>query len=213
MTSPALHTASGRLWRWPGAALLAATVTCALFWLMHYLTAAENGFAFDRSQQPVLLDFVRVERNTALIEKERFIPPKPRIEKPQTRPPAPLPSEPLPRLQAPRLQAPSYVPAITGTFDAIGFSRTREVAPLARINPIYPPRAERRGIEGRVRIAFTISEDGSVVDARVIEADPPRVFDRAALSAVSKWRYQPQIIEGQAIRRTGVEVTIEFRLE
>lgn len=211
MTPAAVQAASGRFWRWPAAAVLAAAVTCALFWMMHYLIAAEDGFAFDRLQPPLSLDFVRVERDSSLVRKERFIPPKPRVEKPQERPPVPV--EPLPRLSAPRLEAPSYVPAITGTFDAVGFSRTREIAPLARVSPVYPPSAERRGIEGWVRVEFTITEDGGVVDTRVIEADPPGVFDRAALRAVSKWRYQPQVIEGQVIRRSGVEVTIEFRLE
>ncbi len=213
MTSPAAQAAFAQLRRWPGAAVLAAAVTCALFWLMYYLTVADNGFAYDRSQQPLSLDFVRVERESAPVEKERFIPPKPRIEKPQSRPPAPAPSDPLPRLPAPRLQAPSYVPAIAGMLDAVGFSRTREIAPLARVSPVYPPSAERRGIEGWVKVAFTIAEDGTVVDPRVVGADPRGVFDRAALRAISKWRYQPQLIEGQAIRRTGVEVTVEFRLE
>ncbi len=215
MTLPAVETAFDRLWRWSGTATLATAVTCALFLLMHYLTAASNGSAYDDLQQPVSIDFVRIERDQTLIEKERFIPPKPRIEKPQDRPsaPAPTPTEPLLRLPAPRLQAPSYVPGIEGAFDGVGFSLTREIAPLARVSPVYPPLAERRGIEGWVQVAFTIAEDGSVVDARVVDADPRGVFDRSALQAISKWRYQPQLIDGQPIRRSNVEVSVEFRLE
>ncbi len=203
-----------RRWRWPGAAVLAAAVTSALFALMYYLTAADNGGAYTRAQRPLTLDFVRVERDSTLIEKTRFLPPKPKAAKPPShRPPIPLPPERTPRALSRDIQPPSYVPAIDSALDAIGFARTRDIAPLARISPVYPPSAERRGIEGWVRVAFTIAEDGSVVEPRVVDAEPKSVFDRAALRAISKWRYQPQVIDGKAIRRAGVEVTVEFRLQ
>ena len=38
---------------------------------------------------------------------------------------------------------------------------------------------------------FTVGPDGSVTGARVVRATPPRVFDREALSAVKRWRFQP----------------------
>ncbi len=37
---------------------------------------------------------------------------------------------------------------------------------------------------------FTVGTDGSVTSARVVRADPPR-FDREALSAVKRWKFQP----------------------
>ncbi len=194
--------------------MLAAVVTCALFVLMHYLTAADNGEAYAASQHPLSLDFVRIERERTLIEKTRFLPPKPKATEPQQRPPAPPQPEPPPaQAPPPDVRAWSYVPTLDAALGAIGFARTREIAPLARVSPVYPPSAERRGIEGWVRVVFTISEEGVVIEPRIVEADPENVFDRAALSAISKWRYQPQVIDGQAIRRAGVEVTIEFQLQ
>ena len=38
---------------------------------------------------------------------------------------------------------------------------------------------------------FTVGTDGSVTAARVVRADPPRVFDREALNAVKRWKFQP----------------------
>jgi protein TonB len=57
--------------------------------------------------------------------------------------------------------------------------------------PAYPPEALRSGRAGEVQVEFTVNPDGSVADARVIRADPPRVFDRAALNAVRRWRFEP----------------------
>ena len=215
MRSLAVETAFDRLRRWSGAAVLAGAVTCALFLLMHYLTAASDESAYDYSWQPLSIDFVRIGREQRLIEKQRFVPPKPRIENPRHRPraPAPIPVETLLQLPAPRLEVPSYVYGMEGAFDGVGFSLAPEIVPLARVSPVYPPNAERSGIEGWVKVAFTIAEDGGVVDLRVVDADPGGVFDRAALRAISGWRYQPQFVDGQAIRRGGVEVTFEFRLE
>jgi len=42
-----------------------------------------------------------------------------------------------------------------------------------------------------VQVEFTVGTDGSVSGARVVRATPPRVFDREALAAVKRWRFQP----------------------
>ncbi|MDQ2701690.1 MAG: energy transducer TonB, partial [Pseudomonadota bacterium] len=44
---------------------------------------------------------------------------------------------------------------------------------------------------GSVEVEFTVAVDGTVSNARVVNADPPRVFDREALQAVNRWRFQP----------------------
>ena len=53
------------------------------------------------------------------------------------------------------------------------------------VAPEYPRGAERRGIEGSVRIAYSIDADGNVVNAQVVEASPEGVFDRAATFGAS----------------------------
>ncbi len=57
--------------------------------------------------------------------------------------------------------------------------------------PRYPPEALRGGQSGEVLVEFTVAADGSVSNARVVRADPPRVFDREALTAVRRWRFEP----------------------
>jgi protein TonB len=75
------------------------------------------------------------------------------------------------------------------------------VVPTIKIPPVYPPRALRMGIEGVVTVEFTITTDGSVKDPEIVKATPPRIFDRAVLQAIHKWKFNPGIIDGKAIEK------------
>jgi protein TonB len=57
--------------------------------------------------------------------------------------------------------------------------------------PRYPPEALRAGTGGEVLVEITVGTDGSVTNARVVRATPPRVFDREALNAVRRWQFAP----------------------
>ncbi len=84
-----------------------------------------------------------------------------------------------PAAPAPSQPAPS-APAASG-----------ELRQISQAAPRYPADAARRQQSGEVQIEFTVGTDGSVTNARVVGANPPRVFDREALAAVKKWRFQP----------------------
>ncbi|NOT88057.1 MAG: energy transducer TonB [Lysobacter sp.] len=58
-------------------------------------------------------------------------------------------------------------------------------------SPKYPLEAQRAGLSGEVLVEFTVATDGSVSAARVVRGNPPRTFDREALAAVKRWRFQP----------------------
>lgn len=58
-------------------------------------------------------------------------------------------------------------------------------------SPRYPPEALRAGTAGEVLVEITVGTDGSVTNARVVRANPPRVFDREALNAVRRWKFEP----------------------
>ena len=86
-----------------------------------------------------------------------------------------------------------------------------ELMPLVRVPPRYPGRAARLQIEGSVTVEFTITTDGSVVDPVIINSDPPRVFDRAALQAIVQWKFKPRMESGQAVDSRASQ-RIEFAL-
>ena len=64
---------------------------------------------------------------------------------------------------------------------------------------VYPVEAKDKKVEGYVRVAYDVSTDGSVTNVRVVDSDPPGVFDEAAIAAVRGWRFHPAISDGKPV--------------
>lgn len=88
----------------------------------------------------------------------------------------------------------------------------RDALPLVRVEPEYPPQARQRHLEGWVQVRFTISTAGSVRDAVVVKSSHA-LFERNAVQAVSKWKYQPQLREGKPAEAPGQQVVLRFKME
>lgn len=84
--------------------------------------------------------------------------------------------------------------------------------PTERTPPDYPARARAQGQTGFVTVSFIVDVDGSAVDAHVVEAKPPGVFEEAALAAVSRWRFEPGRDQGAPVA-VRVRQTLRFELE
>ena len=80
-----------------------------------------------------------------------------------------------------------------------GISLARELTPLVRFPPDYPMAAMNNKIEGYVLLRFTVTETGTVADPEVLRSEPPGIFDRAARRAVMRWKYQPQLANGEPV--------------
>ncbi len=81
---------------------------------------------------------------------------------------------------------------------AAGSARTDLQSKLKRTRytaPEYPERALSQRISGAVTVEFTVNVEGAPQDVRVVSAEPAGTFDRAALAAVKRWRYEPLIID------------------
>jgi TonB family protein len=91
------------------------------------------------------------------------------------------------------LAAAREVAASESVISAAGLKRTRTV------NPEYPDSARRRGIEGWVEVAFTITPTGAVEDVEVRNASPADVFDDAAVRAMRQWRFEPIVRNGERV--------------
>ncbi len=90
---------------------------------------------------------------------------------------------------------------------------SQDPVPQVRVTPDYPQRALARGLEGWVKVRFTVSPTGAVVDPVVIDSSSTRhLFDDAALDAISQWRYAPKIEDGIAVQHKGVETLFRFAL-
>lgn len=63
---------------------------------------------------------------------------------------------------------------------------------LKKVPPEYPAEAARKSVNaGTVRARLTIAPDGKVTEVEIVEAEPKRVFDRAAIEALKEWRFEP----------------------
>jgi TonB family protein len=85
------------------------------------------------------------------------------------------------------------------------------VMPIVKVAPRYPYEAALNRIEGYVLVELIVNADGSSSGMRVLESEPKEVFDRAALDAMSKWRFQPATRECRPVAQKGVQ-PLEFRL-
>ncbi|PJJ98949.1 energy transducer TonB [Lysobacteraceae bacterium NML75-0749] len=79
--------------------------------------------------------------------------------------------------------------------------RNTELRAISAPQPRYPAEALRGGQSGSVQVEFTVGTSGAVTSARVVNANPPRVFNNEVLNTVRRWRFQP-IDEPVTTRRT-----------
>ncbi len=194
------------------AALLALGITFGLFYLMQYLISmgSERGANIRKGQ---VIEFVRLKRDSATQTRKRELPKK---EKPPEPPPPPelqMSQTDAPDADAMAIAAPdlSTGPDL-GSGPNMGAPSDSDSVPLVRVPPQYPIRAAERGIEGWVVLRFTITATGTVENPTVIDAKPKRIFDRAAVRALKKWKYRPRVVDGVPIERTE-EVKLSFDLD
>jgi protein TonB len=100
-----------------------------------------------------------------------------------------------------------------GAPDASGAGSDTDTIPLVRVNPLYPARAQARGVQGWVLVEFTVTKQGTTANIVVLEADPKGYFEQAATNAVKKYRYKPRVEDGVAVDRPGVQLVISFEIE
>lgn len=202
--------------RFGAAILIAALVNVLLFFIM-LLMINQHSMRALSTTEVLRIDYVRSqEENLIEPRRERRPPPeKPKTEKPPdvqrvvtdtTTTVEPMRMPPI---------APSPAPSLGGPFlgDIAGpqWIDAGELVALVRIPPEYPAHARMRRIEGFVDVEFTVDTQGRVRDVRVVGAEPPGVFDRAAINSVMHWRFEPRRQDGQAIEITARQ-RIEFSL-
>lgn len=82
---------------------------------------------------------------------------------------------------------------------------------LSGPQPRYSELARKAGAQGVVILEAVIDEEGRVTNLQVLKG-VSRELDRAAVEAVSQWRYQPATLEGRAVKVI-FNLTINFQLQ
>lgn len=203
--------------RFAASVVLSGAITLSLFLLMHFLVTNRGGSAgYDHDSPSIQFGPVPEERPLEpppLREppeppKANHPPPRPQLATPVVQPPQP----PLPLVSVPRLNllATGSGPYLGGPSQQSGAAQSG-IVPLVRIQPRYPARAAMAKVEGWVELSFTITPTGGVVDVRVTDSNPPRIFDQEARRALLKWKFKPRVVDGVPVPQRATQ-RMDFRL-
>jgi protein TonB len=88
-----------------------------------------------------------------------------------------------------------------------------EYLPIVKVAPIYPRRAQTRGITGYCIVEYVVTKTGSIRDPIPVDCQPQGVFERASLKAAEKFKYKPRVVDGEPIEVAGVQNKFTYELE
>jgi protein TonB len=190
-------------------ALLALPVAGGLFFIMQYLIATADP-KIDDTKQRKLADIFMPEREIETNLKEQ----KPdKVEDPE---------EPPPDLDTPDVDMDMDVEVLNVaptaqvdvSIESSGMSSgDGEYLPIVKVAPIYPRRAQTRGITGYCIVEYTVTASGAIRDPKAVDCQPAGVFDAASVKAATKFKYKPRVVDGVAIEVGGVQNKFTYELE
>jgi len=190
-------------------ALLAIPVAGGLFFVMQYLIATADP-KIDDTQRRKLADIHMPEREIDTNIKEV----KPdKVEDPE---------EPPPDLDTPDLDMDMDLDVVNTapqakvdlSISTSGMSTgDGEYLPIVKVAPIYPRRAQTRGITGYCIVEYTVTTSGAIRDPVAVDCQPAGVFEDASVKASLKFKYKPRVVDGEAIEVAGVQNKFTYELE
>tara|TARA_R110000772_G_scaffold118068_1_gene223669 strand:+ start:1554 stop:2165 length:612 start_codon:yes stop_codon:yes gene_type:complete len=193
------------------ALLLGAMITFSLFYLMQSLISLGGG-------EPVAGNAIRIADITIPEMEIEVTRVEPKPEEPDV--PEEVPD--LPDLEVSAMDMGgdnalnvARVEVDMGAIDAnvsVGVNDT-DMLPIVTVNPQYPNRALSRGIEGWCQVIFTVTANGTVENPMVVDADPPDIFDNASLRAVLRFKFNPRVVNGEAVPVEGVQYLFTYKVD
>jgi len=71
--------------------------------------------------------------------------------------------------------------------------------------------AVKAEVEGKVILMIVVDEKGDVLEAEVVTASPPGIFEDAAVAAMMQWKFKPAMQRDRPIK-VRLAYPIEFTL-
>jgi len=100
-------------------------------------------------------------------------------------------------------------PAVNPNIPLAVGGRVKQPVLVKDVLPQYPPLARQAHTQGDVAVQIIVDRAGNVVDAKAISG--PTVLRQAAVDAVRGWKYNPTMLDGQAVS-VQMLVTLRFQL-
>ena len=198
--------------RWLIFTPLAALFTVGLFLAMRALISKEFQ-AQDKAERtsfeinPKVEDIQVIERQTKIDKVKQVItpPPPPQIERAK----ADKPTEKIasiegaiPEFEAPKIDAQNFKIAVSD----------RDAQPLVRIPPQISSRFLSGDNSGYCKAEFDVSPEGKPFNVRN-RLCTSRQLESATIKSIQKWKYNPKIVDGRPVARSGVRTTVKFNLQ
>ena len=200
-----------RVGRYFVALAIGSFAALSLLWVMQFLIATGQA-AITEALDARFVDFVRVKREETVERKE---------EKPERPPevddqPPDLPQQDMDNSDfdsAVAVSAPNPNLDVGLDSELGDFSLAEgDYLPIVKVAPMYPRRAQSRGLEGYCDLQFTVTPLGTTADVSVIECTSS-LFERASVQALLKFKYKPRVVNGTAIAVPGLRHRITFQIE
>ena len=182
----------------------------ALLWVMQFLIVTGKAAITERYDAS-FLEFVQVEKEETIERKQ---------DKPE-RPPKPDEAPPdIPQdtdssdfdstvaVTAPRPELGLGLDSQLGDFGVA----EGDYLPLSIVEPVYPRRAQSRGLEGYCILELTVTPLGTTADVRAVECSSS-LFERSSIQAGEKFKYKPRVIDGNPIATPGVRYKLTYEIE
>ena len=177
-------------------------VTFCLLWVMQVLIATGKKALVDEAEF-TLGDFIRVKVDEVVRQDEDDPEPPPEVPE--------VAADDLDTSQALSMGGPNGQLNFNLAGGRIGLG-DGDFLPIVKVAPIYPRRAQTRGLEGQCLIEFTVTSTGTTKDAFVVECTSS-LFKKASVNAALKFKYKPRVVDGVAMDVPGVQHIITFKLE
>ena len=185
--------------------LCAAGLTLGIFWGMNALINPDGELMLEESSQPTI-SITRKPRDETTKQRTTTLPPPP--EKAPPPPPPALATTPA-VINGGGAGYKIEIPSL----GKLEISNTdRRAIPIIKFPPEYPQRELMRNVEGFVLLQFTITVAGTVENIEVLNADPPGAFETAASRALSRWKYQPKMVDGNPVAQPKMQEVFRFEI-
>ena len=184
-------------------------ITFCLLWVMQVLIATGKKALVDEAEF-TLGDFIRVKVDEVVRQDEDDPEPPPEVEEPPPETPE-VAADDLDTSQSLSMGALNGRLSFNLAGGRIGLG-DGDFLPIVKVAPIYPRRAQTRGLEGQCLIEFTVTSTGATRDAFAVECTSS-LFKKASVNAALKFKYKPRVVDGVAMDVPGVRHIITFKLE
>lgn len=182
-------------------------VTTILFLILAAMISQRQDIELSEDRS-VDINVTRQLQDTSIQQQQEFQ--RPVLDEPPPPPPSVTDNTFRPSVSAQIGEIPDFSQAELDI--GTGFNPDRDAQPMVRIPPRYPDMCQSRAKAFEsVVVEFDVTPEGAVVNTRVLDATNA-CFERAALRAVERWKYQPKIVDNQAQPRFGVRTQITFQL-